>query len=504
MAAAKERFLSDGIVDAAEFAPNAEIGSGRADARQRTQGGLRRELSSFGVLLLTLSCLSPVLSIFGVGGDVIQHAGTGAAGLFLLGIVAAIVWAVVYAELGSAYPYAGGDYVGVGSILGGWAGVVTLAIWAVTAGPSMAFTAEILATYVADLAPGLPGGAVALSALAAAVAIALLAVRTGALVTGLFLAVEMAAVLLLTGAGLAHPARSLASIVLNPLGLGSGTDLVPASIGVLALAAASAVYGTVGGNQAIYFGEELGDPHRRMGRVILMACLFGAAAITLPVIAVILGAPNLTSLLRSPAPFATFMAEAVAPWAGKALSAGVALAVFNCLIVSVMYNARLFFSLGRDTLFPGPVNRLLAGVNGATGVPRGATLVVGAFSALCCLMSSHVLLIFLTGLLVYGWGLVCLAVLVGRIKRLTGQPGYWRSPLFPLAPVVGLIMAAGFAVADLADEDAGRPSLIALGGVVAAAVLWNQFVLKRRPGGWTPALGDNHGQSTELQASEAL
>jgi hypothetical protein len=72
-------------------------------------GHLRRELSSFGVIILTLSCISPVFSIFGVGADILQHAGTGAAGLFLFGIGAAVVWAVVYAELGSAYPYAGGD-----------------------------------------------------------------------------------------------------------------------------------------------------------------------------------------------------------------------------------------------------------------------------------------------------------------------------------------------------------------------------------------------------------
>src|ERR1700722_3967221 len=78
--------------------------------------GLHRKLASLGVLLLTLSCLSPVLSIYGVGSDVLLHAGTGAAGMFLVGIGVALVWAVVYAELGSAYPYAGGDYVGVGSI----------------------------------------------------------------------------------------------------------------------------------------------------------------------------------------------------------------------------------------------------------------------------------------------------------------------------------------------------------------------------------------------------
>jgi amino acid transporter len=83
-------------------------------------GRLRRELSTLGVLMLTLSALSPVFSVYGLGGDVLQHTGTGAAGLFLAAIGIARVWAAVYAELGSAYPYAGGDYVGIGSILGAW------------------------------------------------------------------------------------------------------------------------------------------------------------------------------------------------------------------------------------------------------------------------------------------------------------------------------------------------------------------------------------------------
>ena len=103
----------------------------------------------------------------------LRHAGTGATGLFLLGIGAAVIWAVVYAELGSAYPYAGGDYVGVGSILGAWAGVVTLAIWTAIAGPSIAFEAKIVATYVGELAPDLPAAAITFGALGAALVIAL-------------------------------------------------------------------------------------------------------------------------------------------------------------------------------------------------------------------------------------------------------------------------------------------------------------------------------------------
>src|SRR5580658_6674930 len=147
---------------------------------------LHRKLSSFGVLLLTLSCLSPVLSIYGVGSDVLLHAGTGAAGMFICGIGVAVVWAVVYAELGSAYPYAGGDYVGVGSILGPWAGFASLTIWAVTAGPTVAFLVKTIAIYFSDLVPAAPPLLVTFCALGAALAVALLAVRTSAFVTGIF------------------------------------------------------------------------------------------------------------------------------------------------------------------------------------------------------------------------------------------------------------------------------------------------------------------------------
>jgi amino acid transporter len=225
-----------------------------------------------------------------------------------------------------------------------------------------------------------------------------------------------------------------------------------------------------------------------MGRVVIAACLIGAGATALPIIAAVLSVRDLHAVFSSPAPFAAFVTEAAGPWASRALSAAVALAIFNSTIVQLMMCARLYFSLGRDRLFPGPVNRLLAGVDERSGAPRAATLVLGAYAAGCCLLSAHVLLVFVTGLLVYGWSLVCLAVLVGRRRALTGQAGYWRAPLGPAAPLLGLAMTVVFIAADIADADAGRPSLIVLGLVVAAAVLWHQLVLKRRPGGWTPAL----------------
>jgi amino acid transporter len=148
----------------------------------------------------------------------------------------------------------------------------------------------------------------------------------------------------------------------------------------------------------------------------------------------------------------------------------------------------LIFSIGRDEIFHPSINRLLARVDPKSGAPRAATLVLGLFTAACCLLPSHVLLIFSSGIVVSSLAMVSLAVLVGRMKGLTGQPGYWRAPLFPLAPILGLGLAGVFLVSDLMDADAGRPSILILIGVMVAAFLWWRFVVSRRPGGWTPRL----------------
>jgi len=422
-----------------------------------TGSQLHRKLTSFGVLLLTLSCLSPVFSIYGVGADVLLRAGTGAASMFICGIGVAVVWAVVYAELGSAYPYAGGDYVGVGSILGPWAGIASLTVWAVTVGPTVAFLAKTIATYAGDLSPAVSQVSVTFGALGAAMVFALLAVRASAFVK---------AVLVLTGAGLWHPVRSLAEVVLHPVTLGAAGSIGPVAIGAMALAGVSAAYATTGGNQAIAFGEELIEPHRHMGHVIPLAGLIGAFATAVPVIAVVISAGDLRSLLSSPAPFSAFVASVAGPAAGYALSAGVILAIFNALIAQIMFSARLFFSFGRDQLFHPTVNATLSRVHHPSGAPRAATWVVGVVSAACCLLDTH--------------------VLVGRSRQLTGQRGYWRSMLFPLAPILGLILALAFGVADVLDADAGRPSILILGAMIVAGLLWHHFVLSRRAGGWAP------------------
>ena len=179
--------------------------------------------------------------------------------------------------------------------------------------------------------------------------------------------------------------------------------------------------------------------------------------------------------------------------ASQALSAVVALAVFNALIVLFMFYARLCFSLGRDEVFRPRINRLLATVDARSGAPRAAALAAGAISGACAFLDSHTLVVFLAGVVPFLLTLVSLAVIVGRRKQMTGCAGYWKSPLFPLGPALCLVIAAALAIAELLDPDVGRPSMLVMSAATAAALLWYWRVLRRRPGGWLPRLPGNEG-----------
>jgi len=450
------------------------------------QPRLRRELSAFAVLMLTLSCLSPVQAVYSTGSDVLQHAGTGAALLFLLALLPALAWALVYAEIASAFPYAGGDYVAVGTILGPWAGFATLTVWMVTAGPLMAVSAKFDATYLAEVFPGLPLPPTTYAVVLAGVLLALPKVRTSAFITGIFLAIEMLGVVALIATGLWHPTRDLAEVLREPLVTDGTGSLVQVSLGALALGAIGAAYATMGGNQAITFGEELHEPHRKMGRVILAAAAIGGLATALPIVCVVLGAHDLSAVLQSPAPLSAYFTARVGPLASRVMSGCVALAIFNCIIASNMFYARIAFSLGRDETLPRRASTWLGTIHANSGVPRNATVTIGVTSAACCAFSTHALVIFGTGLTTFTLGLISSAVLGGRLRGLTGQQNHWRSPLFPVAPLLGIGLTIAFLVAALQDKDVGRPSVLLLGSCIGLALLWYRFAL--RPRGWRPRL----------------
>ncbi|MDB5721931.1 MAG: hypothetical protein JWP15_2549, partial [Alphaproteobacteria bacterium] len=89
---------------------------------------LARVLGLPGVLFLTLSVTTPASSVFVIVPGMVQAAGTGALLALLVAILICVATGLVYAELASAWPVAGGEYVFVAHTLGPAAGFAMLGV----------------------------------------------------------------------------------------------------------------------------------------------------------------------------------------------------------------------------------------------------------------------------------------------------------------------------------------------------------------------------------------
>ena len=442
---------------------------------------LAHRLGPFHVFLLAMSALSPALSVFVFGGEILKVAGTGAALAFLCGAMVAVVWAMIYGELGDAFPHAGGEYAGINSTLGGAACFAEITIKIVVYPASLAMSAVGFASYLRFLWSDFPVQSTAALALAGAGLIGILNIRTNVLITGLFLGVELMALCLVTFTGLAHPERSLTEAILHPVAI-SGGSLAPVPLGVLALAAIAGAYATVGGNQAINFGEEMDAPKGHMGWVVLSACLVGAVFTAGPMLAAVLGAPYLAATLSADAPLSALLSRRISPLVAGIVSVAVAGAVFNALLATVLQQSRFLYSLSRDGLWTSSANAWLTRLHPRFRSPWTATIALCALSVPLCFLEERTLLVLISSDVVFSLALVSLSVIAGRRRNITG--GGFRSPLFPLFPMLGLLLSVLFAVSEYHDTAAGRPSLYLCGGLLLAGWLYFQAKLRNRPGGW--------------------
>ncbi|HXQ11074.1 MAG TPA: APC family permease [Caulobacteraceae bacterium] len=455
----------------------------------------KRSMHRLGNLLITLSAITPAASVFIMGSDVIKQAGTGAVICFAAAALLGLLTAFVYAELSSAFPLTGGEYSMLGRALGPSFGFMALALNIFGGALGQAVTALGLAEYLGVVVPGLPALPVALIATAIVTAISILNVRVNAAITGVFLLVELCALGVLVVLGFADPHQSAAALSLHPV-MATGSGLGPTPWTAIGLASAAAIYAYNGYGGACYFGEEMFEARTRMAWVIFWSLGIAVAAEFLPITAAMVGAGDLRAILGADSPLAAFIAAAGGPGLAKAVSLGVAFAIVNAMIAIALINARQLYASGRDAVWPAAVNRAMTALHPRFNSPWISCLVMGLATAAACLLNLETLVMLTgTGIVVIYAG-VSLAAIAGRINGTTDH-GAYRMPLFPLAPTLSLMALAAVIAADVFDPDVGRPSLIANGAVMLAAVGYYLLVLKRR-GGW--AL---RGEGGALLAAEA-
>ena len=441
------------------------------------QPKLRRTLKPLEVMFLAFSAASPAASVYLFGGGIIQIGGSGAVMAIAIGAPIAALLGLLFGEIAAAFPEAGGAYPGFVKVLGerlAFPYVVLMLLIAVT---YTAFLLMGLADYVRLLLPNLAELPVAWGALAAATVLAVLGVRTGANITGLFLAVEMLALAAVTVCAFCTPWAGALDSVVHPFLVDHG-HRAPLTAAAFGLAVVTAMFACGGATWVLFFGEEMVDAPKKIGPVVnivspLMATLVGG-----PLILTLLATPNREAMLASATPIADFLRQVGGPKLAVVVSFGIALAVFNAAVATLMGYGRFVYSTARDLMWPRLLGTPLGSVSRLTGSPMIATIVLALVAGAAMLLGEQMLIVLSANENVIEYALLGLAIIVGRRKGLTGvHHKVWP---YPALAIFAILVALGLVVADWMDPVAGRPSLIVLAVVLVFSFGYYPFVLRRR------------------------
>lgn len=448
---------------------------------------LHRGLGVLGNIAITVSAVTPASSVFIIIPFIILTAGTGAFLALVFAAVIGVFMAFCWGELSAAFPIAGGDYALVWhAFKGPWArlgNALSFATFALMLN-SVAFIPAVIALgtaqYIQNVVTVDTRIAGAVVCVVAAI-VGILRIRTNAIVTGIFLAIELLALLVLTVLGLANFHGDRIGQLFGGWVVGSaGAGLSPVAFGVILTATAVGVFAYNGYSNAVNFSEETQGSSRRIAVAILWSLVITVAAELIPTTAVLLGAPDLAKLTTDPAPMTYFLQATSNDTVNTVVSLGIALAIFNATLAIILEFGRILYSSARDRAWPGIVNSWLAAVHPRFRSPWVATALVGIVSAVLCLTVDLNTLITLTGaVLVADYAMISIAALVGRTTGATdGSP--YRMPFWPVPPLLAL------AALVYVTTQQTSTALIVTGATIAIGlVYWAVYILPQGGRAWS-------------------
>ncbi|SDB01879.1 Amino acid transporter [Desulfonatronum thiosulfatophilum] len=268
-------------------------------------------------------------------------------GLWLAGGLIMLLGALCYAELGSTYPHAGGEYHFLQRAWG--SGVGVLFAWArgtVIQTGSIAAVAFIYGEYAQQLVPlGAWGAAMhAAVAIMGLTALNIVGTREAKRAQILFSSMTVLALALVIGGGLLKSAPAMAEPI---IGAGTSTALSGNPAGALGMGMVFVLLTYGGWNETAYLSGELRDPQRSMSRVLLL----GAAIVIFVYVLANLSYLHIFGLegLRETHAVGAQMMQLVAgPRAAFLLSVMVCIVALSTLNATILTGARVYYALGRD------------------------------------------------------------------------------------------------------------------------------------------------------------
>ncbi|HEX2202088.1 MAG TPA: APC family permease, partial [Longimicrobium sp.] len=308
-------------------------------------------------------------AIVGAGVFVVTGIAAGVAGPALLAAlplagVAAACNALSSAQLAASYPQAGGTYEYGYRVLHPWAGFAAGWMFLASKTAAAGTVGLGLAAYLARVAPGLPGRAVALAAIALFTLVNALGVRKSSAVNLAIVALSTASLIAFTG---------FAATAFDPANL---RPFAPAGWRGTLEAAALLFFAYTGYARVATLGEEVREPRTTIPRAILIT-VAGVSVLYLAVATAAVGAVGADVLARSPAPIAAAADAMGRPALAWAVSLGAVAAMLGVLLSQLLGLSRMVFAMARR----GDLPPALARVDARTGAPARAVAAVGLVAA---------------------------------------------------------------------------------------------------------------------------
>jgi amino acid transporter len=399
---------------------------------------LNRSLSVIGNIALALSDITPTASLLVIGPAVIATAGSASVWSYLIGGFIALNVALCMGELGSMFPVAGGLYSIVTRVLGKPIGFLAMLDYMGQAVFLPASVALGIGTYITALFPSVNTNLAAVVIMLLVTAIACVRINQNAILTGIFLVLELLVVSSMAVAGFTHLHQGFSILTDPKLANGHG-GLAAVGTSAIIAAIAVALFSVNGYDSAINFSEETAGEASHVGQAVVFSASVGIFFELVPFIAIVFGALSLAAFLASSTPLTDVVGSAFGSTFQKIVIWGAIIAIFNASLAITLQFARIVFASGRDRAWPGPVNGILSRVWGTTRAPWVATLVVGILAAILCAQGTLVSVVTFTAVLIITlYALIAISALVSRVQQ-KHLPRPWRMPLWPVPPIIALV-----------------------------------------------------------------
>ena len=348
-------------------------------------GEFERGMGLWSNMALGFTYLSPLVGVYSLFAFSLSIGGPPAIWWIVIVGVGQLLVALVFGEVVSQYPLAGGIYPWTRRLWDrryAWT-VSWIYVWAVIV--TITAVAEFGGGFVAALF-GLEAtpGVVLLTALALlgiALVVNVSGTRTLARVAKIGLAAELVGVVVLGLYLLLFQREQPFSVFFDTLGAGAGDSYLVAFLA----ASLSGLFLFYGFEACGDVAEEVSDPTRAIPRAMVLTIVVGGVSGLLSYAGYVLAAPDLPAIVagEDADPIPGILESTLGTVGSKVFLVVIITAFISCVLSLQAAGSRLLYSFGRDRMLPG--SRWLAHLPARQAVPVNALVVVTFVPMLICL-----------------------------------------------------------------------------------------------------------------------